>query len=171
MEGPIKDIFYIACPGFRPPFWEGKHPNFSWWLLSSGPCNLGRNDSIPNSRVRPVRTVSPGSIGWFREKHMTPNRQRHWSPIPEAWLTPLGIYFLSAELAESAGRWQPSCPHQGTRPTEEGRAEGRRKWEQFLKASVQSGIQSFHKPVSPGLFSNMNQQITFLVQASLSWAL
>lgn len=65
------------------------------------------------------------------------------------------LWGLDLSLRRPAGSHPTS--NQGVRPMGEGRAEGWRRWPQFLKTSVQPGLQAILKPVNPGLFSNVNQ--------------
>lgn len=158
MEGPIKDICYYCLPWVRAPFLGGKDLNFSWRLLSSDPCNLGRNNSIPNSRVRPVSTASLGSgsgistwpqTGRDAEAQFQMPGWRHWGFV---------LFLLRLLRVQDPGSHFAPTRERGPQKKAQ---QGRRKWEQFLKTSVQPGIQAFHKSVISGLFSNMNQQITF----------
>lgn len=89
MEDLQKASVIIACPGFGSLFWDESTQTFLG-VPSSGPRSLGRTVSALYSRAR-QSTASPGSAGWFRNGHMTPNRQT------AAWLAPSGSCSLSAE--------------------------------------------------------------------------
>lgn len=145
------DICYHCLPRF--------HPDVSWRVPSSHPCDLGRTDYTLYSRARPVRALHPRQHWLVQELHMTPNRQSEVQFQKPGWHHRGFVLFL---LSCWEGRiWAGPPPGREAHRRRLSRAV--EKWEQFLKTPVQPGTRAFLKPASPGLLRNVNQQITFWI--------